>query len=105
MIRFNIYKITEKNGYNAYIQFKEEISVDQPELSRFMFYGNNELFITDYYIHNKFIKKELFIKAINNIDKLYLKLYITLWEDTIISYILYRNAESFCSLKKLDIFI
>ena len=104
MIRFNIYKITEKKAFNVYIQYKEEIPINQPELSRYMFYGNNELFITDYYIHNKFIKKELFIKAINSIDKLYLNLYITLWEDTIISYILYRNAKSFCSLKKTGYF-
>ena len=69
-----------------------------------MFYRNNELFITDYYIHNKFIKKELFIKVINSIDKLYLKLYIALWEDIIISYIVYRNADSFCSLKRTGYF-
>ena len=104
LIRFNIYKITENKAYNVYIQDKEEISINQPELSRYMFYGNNELFIVDYYIHNKFIKKELFIKAINSIYKFYLKLYITIWEDTIISYILYRNAQSFCSLKKTGYF-
>lgn len=69
-----------------------------------MFYGNNELFITDHWIHNKFIKKELFIRVINSIDKLYLKLYIALWEDIIISYILYRNADSFCSLKRTGYF-
>ena len=69
-----------------------------------MFYRNNELFITDYWIHNKFIKKELFIRVINSIDKLYLKLYIALWEDIIISYIVYRNADSFCSLKRTGYF-
>ena len=69
-----------------------------------MFYGSNELFIIDYYIHNKFIKKELFIKAINSLNKLYLNIYITLWEDTIISYILYRNSQSFCSFKKTGYF-
>ena len=65
-----------------------------------MFYGNNELFTTDYYIHNKFVKKELYIKALNSLNKVYLNTYITLWEDTIISYILYRNTNSFFSLKK-----
>ena len=104
MIRFNIYKITEKKAFNVYVQYKEVIPINQQELSRYMFYGNNELFFTDYYIHNKFIQKELFIKAINSIDKLYLNLYITLWGDTIISYILYRNAKSFCSLKKIGYF-
>ena len=104
MIRFNVYKITEKKAYNVYIQNKVEIVIKQPELSRYMFYGSNELYIVDYYIHNKFIKKELFIKAINSLNKLYLNMYITLWEDTIISYILYRNAKSFCSLKKTGYF-
>ena len=103
MIRYNIYKINEKKAYKVYNQDKEEISIKQPELSRYMFYGNNELFIIDYYIHNKFIKKELYIKALNSLNK-YMKIYITLWEDTIISYILYRNAESFCSLQKIGYF-
>ena len=55
MIRLNIYKINENKAYNVYDQDKDRISIKQPELSRFMFYGNNELFITDYYIHNKFV--------------------------------------------------
>ena len=104
MIRFNIYKINENKAYNVYDQDKDRISIKPPELSRFMFYGNNELFITDYYIHNKFVKKELYIKALNSLNKVYLNAYITLWEDTIISYILYRNANSFCSLKKTGYF-
>ena len=104
MIRFNIYKISENKAYNVYSQDKDRISIKQPELSRFMFYGNNELFITDYYIHNKYVKKELYIKALNSLNKVYLNAYITLWEDTIISYILYRNANSFCSLKKTGYF-
>ena len=104
MIRFNIYKITEKNSFSVYKQDKEQISVKQPELSRYMFYGSNELFITDYYIHNKIIKKNLFIKAINSLNKSYLNMYITLWEDTIIIYILYRKAKTFCSLKRIGYF-
>jgi hypothetical protein len=99
MIRFNIYKINENKAYNVYIQDKEKIQVKQPELPNYMFYGKNELFIIDYYINNKFIKKELYIKALNSVKK-YINMYIILWEDSIISYILYRNAESFCSLKK-----
>ena len=104
MIRFNIYKINENKARNVYDQDKDIISIKPPELSRFMFYGNNELFITDYYIHNKFVKKELYIKSLNSLNKIYLNAYITLWEDTIISYILYRNANSFCSLKKTGYF-
>ena len=104
MIRFNIYKINEKKAYNVYVQDKEKISISQPELSRYMFYGNNELYIIDYYIHNKFIKKELYIRALNSLNKIYLNMYITLWEDTIISYILYRNAKSFCSLRNIGYF-
>ena len=104
MIRFNIYKINEKKAYNVYDQNKEKISISQPELSSYMFYGNNELYIIDYYIHNKFIKKELYMKALNSLNNLYLNMYITLWEDTIISFIIYRNAKSFCSLKKIGYF-
>jgi len=110
------YKYAEKYNYEI-IRFKmhkedgiitnkinnelDETSMYQPELSNYMFYGNSELQIIDYYIHNKFIKKEIFIKALSKLTNFYFNMYITLWEDTIISFILYRTAKSFFFLKKI----
>ena len=99
MIRFNIHKINGKLEYNDMNQKDEKKEIYQPELSTYMFYGNNELLIIDYYIHNKFIQKEIYIKAINSLNNFYINMYITLWEDTIISYILYRVTKYFSSIK------
>lgn len=106
MIRFKMYKgngITSNiNHVNIINNILDESSIYQPELSTYMFYGNNnELEIIDYYIHNKFIKKETFIKALNSLNNFYINMYITLWEDTIISFILYRTAKSFAFIKRI----
>ena len=105
MIRYKMYKgnglkptINEVNKINN--QLEEKIII-QPELSTYMFYGNNELQIIDYYIYNKFIKKEIFSKALNSLNNLYSNMYITLWEDTIISFIIYRTAKSFFFVKQI----
>ena len=103
VIRFIIHKKNGKYEYNDLNQ-EEKKEILQPELSTYMFYGNNELRIIDYYIHNKFIKKEVFIKAIQSLNKFYFNMYITLWEDTIISFILYRSIKSFFSLNKIGYF-
>ena len=104
MIRFIVHKKNGKYEYNDLNQKDENIEMHQPELSTYMFYGNDELRIIDYYIHNKFIKKEIFIKAIQELNKFYFNMYITLWEDTIISFILYRSTKSFSSLNKIGYF-
>ena len=46
----------------------------QPELSTYIFYGSKELRITDLYIVNKILKKEVLIKALNCLNKYYLNI-------------------------------
>ena len=105
IIRYKMYKgnglIPTNNEANKINNQLEEISINQPELSTYMFYGNNELQIIDYYIYNKFIKKEIFSKTLNSLNNFYFNMYITLWEDTIISFMIYRTAESFFFLKRI----
>ncbi len=100
IIRFNMFKRNGESTINENSKFIHK-SIYQPELSTYMFYGNNELQITDYYIHNKFINKECYIRALYSLNKEYFNMYITLWEDTIMSYILYREAKSFYFLKNI----
>ena len=100
IIRFNMFKRNGESTINENSKFIHK-SIYQPELSTYMFYGNNELQITDYYIHNKFINKECYIRALNSLNKEFFNMYITLWEDTIMSYILYREAKSFYFLKNI----
>jgi glycosyltransferase involved in cell wall biosynthesis len=102
IIRFNINKIYEyeKKSFNDLWQSKKEKVFVGPELSTYMFYGSEELRISDYYIYNKFMKKEVVVKALNSLNNFYFNMYINLWEDTLLSFVIYRTANSFCSLKR-----
>ena len=55
----------------------------------------------DFNVSNKFVKREVLIKALNLLSKEYLNMYITSFEDGILNYLLYRTAKSFYFLKKI----
>ena len=86
--------------YNK-IKFEVNKTVYQPNLSSYIFYGNGHLEIIDPMISNKFIKRNIIIKAINLIDNYYLNQKMIYYEDTLISYMLYQTANSFYHLKYL----
>ena len=98
IIRFNMYIGNNKITYNNIVNELENRPIYQPELSTYMFYGSKNLKIIDYCINNKFIKKESYLRALNNY---YLYLYIIYMEDTIMNYILYRSVKSFFYLKRI----
>lgn len=93
IIRFNFY-------FNNHIDINYEIfnrkinPIYQPELRTFIFYGLGFLRANDFNICNKFIKRELFIRTINNINNLYLKKYMIYFEDGFMNYALHLNANS-----------
>ena len=98
MINFHSYK-----GNKHKIKFtdlKESIIAYQPELKTYLFYDKNELKKVDFYVNNKMIKKELFIKALNSLNNFYLNIYMTLAEDQLMLFILYKTAKSFYYLRK-----
>ena len=101
MIRFNMYTGNKKILYTEIIKNLEGKAIYQPELSKYLYYGNNELEIIDCYITNKFIKKDLYIRSINYIKDCYLKIYMIFMEDSIINYILYRLSNSFFFVKNI----
>lgn len=103
VIRFNIYFVNKKRVvFNRIMNNFENRPIYQPELSTYIFYGNNnELELTDYYITNKFIKREIYLKALNIMNIAYLNSYIIFYEDQMINYIIYRISESFFFLKKI----
>ena len=100
VIKFRSYSRNRININDYYYKF-ENRPIYQPELSTFVFYDNNELRIRDYVIHNKFVKREIFIKVINSLNSFYSNMYITLGEDTLIFYLILRKANSFYFLKKV----
>jgi len=78
----------------------QEGPIYQPELSNFIFYGSKELKIIDMAIHNKLAKREVFIKALNLLEKNHLKLYMLFYEDGLLNYFIHLVAKSFYFLKK-----
>lgn len=103
LIRFNIYSGNKKNlFFYRIINNLKNMPIYQPELSTYIFYGNNnELEIIDFYITNKFINREIYIKALNILKIFYLNKYITFMEDSMINYIIYIISDSYFFLKKI----
>jgi glycosyltransferase involved in cell wall biosynthesis len=95
LIRFIIYARNENLTFKRIVNKLENRPIYQPELSTFIYYGMNELERIDCYIHNKFIKRGVYIKAINSLNKFYLNLYMTFMEDSIINFLLHRISESY----------
>jgi glycosyltransferase involved in cell wall biosynthesis len=99
LIRFNSYIGEGKLGFQDLINITESGPVYQPKLSSEIFYGSKELQMVDYYVYNKFILKDVYIKALNSLNKFYSNMYMIYMEDQVMNYILHRIAKSFYFLK------
>ena len=73
----------------------------QPEISEKVFkhYPNGKIQIIGGVLHNYFIKKNLFVKIIKQIDEKYFKIKMNQHDDILLVYLLTRNAYNY---KKID---
>jgi glycosyltransferase involved in cell wall biosynthesis len=101
IIRFNIYSGKGKVDNENFIKFQKSRPIYQPELSTYIFYGNNELELIDNTITNKFIKTKIYIESLNSLNNYYLNMYMTSKEDSLMNFILLRTAKSFYFLKRI----
>jgi glycosyltransferase involved in cell wall biosynthesis len=101
IIRFNLYLGHGDLIFSEVINQLENRKICQPELSTYIYYGKNELELIDCCLSNKFIKKEIYVEALNLLGKNYLNMYIIIMEDSMMNYILYRIAKSFYFIKKI----
>lgn len=101
VIRFNVYLGNGKVTNEKFAKFKKSRSIYQPELSTYIFYGNNELEIIDNTITNKFIKTKVYIESLNSLNNCYLNIYMTSMEDNLMNFLLLRTAKSFYFLKRI----
>lgn len=102
LIRFIIYMKNQKEINQIFFFYNK--SIYQPELSTFVFYSLGFLRENDFNISNKFIKRILFLKTLNNINKFYLNKYMIYFEDGFINYALHRYAKSLYIMKKIGYF-
>ena len=101
MIRFNIYLGNGIIFHNGIVQNLKSFPIRQPELSLYLYYGLGKLCLIDFNVSNKFVKRASFIKALNYLNKYYLKIYMIFFEDGLLNFFLYRTVKSFFFLKKI----
>jgi glycosyltransferase involved in cell wall biosynthesis len=101
IIRFNIYIGNENIFFDYYVNKLKVKPIFQPELKTYLFYGLNTLEQIDFNLSNKFIKRDIFIKALNSMNKFYLNQYMINYEDGLMNYMLYRTAKSFVFIKRI----
>jgi glycosyltransferase involved in cell wall biosynthesis len=99
IINFDLYIGNKKKFMNEIIKNIESKPIYQPELSTYIFYGKGHLEQIDVCLHNKLVKKEIYIKSLNSINKYYLNQYMNNWEDNLINYMLFKKANSFYYMK------
>ena len=101
IIRFSIGFPNGKLDFENIVNDIQNGPIYQPKLSYYIFYGSRELRLIDFYIYNKIIKKEVFIKALNSLDKYHLNLYMTFFEDGLINYFVHLVGKSLYFLKAI----
>ena len=104
IIRFNTYKGKRRFVLGNIYKQLEKKTIYQPKLKSYLFYGKGELNRIDSSIHNKFIKRDTFIRALNILNKFYLNMYMIFGEDVIMNFSLYSTANSFFFLKQIGYF-
>ena len=100
MIKFNLYAGNKRNILTIIknMNFQE---IYQKNLSFYIFYGEGQLRQLDYSISNKFVKRDIYIKSLNYIDKYYLNQNMIVYEDGLINYMLYKYAKILYITKKV----
>ena len=92
----------DKYFYCSDIKRKKEV-IYQPEISSLMYYENGILHQTEYNIWGKLIKKNFFFEAIKCIDEYYLKQNMSLHEDGLILFMLFKKAKSYIFLDEFGL--
>ena len=101
IIRFNIYIGNENIFFDYYVNKLKVKPIFQPELKTYLFYGLNTLEQIDFNLSNKFVKRDVFIRVLNSINKFYLNQYMINYEDGLMNYMLYRTGKSFLFIKRI----
>jgi glycosyltransferase involved in cell wall biosynthesis len=88
--------------------FRHKTSIiTQPELSKLMYYEyehENKTLQTEYNLWGKLIKRDIFLKTLKNISEYYLSQHMSLHEDGLILFILFKVATSYLFLEEFGMF-
>ena len=101
LIRFHLYTGDENLNLPYISNYLKKISLYKENIHLSLFYGFGKLFQLDFYLINKLIKRNLFISALNSINRYYLSQFMIDCEDGLINFMLYKLSESFSFTKKI----
>jgi len=110
IVQFRAYWGYELDDYFEYDDygFRHKTSIiTQPELSKLMYYEyehENKTFQTEYNLWGKLIKRDIFLKTLKNISEYYLSQHMSLHEDGLILFILFKVATSYLFLEEFGMF-
>ena len=91
--------------YKDYGYTHKTTIITQPELSKLMYYEyENKTLQTEYNLWCKLIKREIYMKILENIDKYYLEQHMTLHEDGLIIFILFKIARTYLFVEEFGMF-
>ena len=100
LIRFNTYKGNNIVNFND--TFIKKKLIYQPELSTYIFNEKDKFEIIDFWVSNKFIKKETYIRALNSLkNNNFIYSYIKNAEDVMMNFILHRIAKSLFKISNI----
>ena len=95
----NVYK------YDDYGYIHHSIVLYQPELSDLMYYEYpDKILQTEYNLWGKLIRRDIYMKIFDKIDKKYLGQHMTLHEDGMILFILFKIAKSYLYINEFGMF-
>ena len=66
-----------------------------------LFFGFGKLLQLDFYLTNKLIKRQLFIRVLNSVNQYFLKQFMIDCEDGLINFMLYKLSESYYFTRKI----
>ena len=110
IVQFRAYWGYELDDYYQYDDygFRHKTSIiTQPELSKLMYYEyehENKTLQTEYNLWGKLIKRDIFLKTLKNISEYYLSQHMSLHEDGLILFILFKVATSYLFLEEFGMF-
>lgn len=101
LIRFKIYRGKGSLNIPWISYYLKSKIIYKSDIYYYLFYGFGKLFQLDFYITNKLIKRNLFIIALNSINKYYLYQFMIDCEDGLINFMLHKLSKSYFYIDKI----
>lgn len=95
-----LYETSNLKKCDVILYLIKRIAINKSESYYFKYLDDNQLNMVDTYVTNKFVKRDIFIKALNEFKK---EIFSNLWnfhEDSIWSYLVRKNANSIIILNR-----